>query len=393
MLIQRTRHIQQLLDCLLEYPVVAILGARQVGKTTLSRQLVQHLSGPVTVFDLEDPRHLERLSDPMLELEPLEGIVVLDEIQLRPELFPVLRVLADRRPLPARFLVLGSASPDLLRQSSESLAGRIHYHRLDGLSLDEVGAEAVQVLWQRGGFPASYLARSDAWSVRWRRDFIQTFLQRDLPQLGIQIPSMTLWRFWSMIAHYHGQVWNGAELARAFGVGETTVRRYRDLLTSSLVLRQLQPWHENISKRQVRAPKVYLVDSGLLHTLLNVERMLDLEHHPKVGASWEGFAMQQVTAWLGVESEQCFFWATHAGAELDLLVMHGQRRLGFEFKRTSTPRRRKSMHVAIEDLGLERLDVIYPGQETFRMAEKIRAVGLSRLLVDVESLQNAPEPL
>lgn len=386
MLIERHHQINQLLDLLQDYPVVAILGARQVGKTTLSRQLVPHLPGPVTVFDLEDPRHLERLSDPMLELEPLEGLVVLDEIQLRPELFPVLRVLADRRPLPARFLVLGSASPDLLRQSSESLAGRIHYHQLGGLSLDEVGIDHLSTLWQRGGFPASYLARSDVASFRWRRDFIQTFVERDLPQLGIQIPSVTLWRFWSMIAHYHGQIWNGAELARAFGVGETTVKRYRDLLTSALVLRQLPPWHENLSKRQVRAPKVYLVDSGLLHSLLDVATMADLENHPKVGASWEGFALQQVTARLGAEPEQCFFWATHAGAELDLLVVHSRRRLGFEFKRTSTPRRRKSMHVAMADLGLDRLDVIYPGEDTFAMGEKIRAVGLSRLLIDVEPL-------
>jgi len=386
MLIERYQQINQLLDLLQDYPVVAILGARQVGKTTLSRQLVPHLCGPVTTFDLEDPRHLERLSDPILELEPLKGLVVLDEIQLRPELFPVLRVLADRRPLPARFLVLGSASPDLLRQSSESLAGRIHYHQLGGFSLDEVGIDNIMALWQRGGFPASYLARSDAASFRWRRDFIQTFVERDLPQLGIQIPSVTLWRFWSMIAHYHGQTWNGAELARAFGVGETTVKRYRDLLTSALMLRQLQPWHENLSKRQVRAPKVYLVDSGLLHSLLDVASMADLVNHPKVGASWEGFALQQVTLRLGAEPEQCFFWATHAGAELDLLVVHGRRRLGFEFKRTSTPRRQRSMHVAMSDLGLDRLDVIYPGEETFAMGEKMRAVGLSRLLIDVEPL-------
>ncbi len=386
MLIEWYHQISQLLDLLQDYPAVAILGARQVGKTTLSRQLVPHLPGPVTVFDLEDPRHLERLSDPMLELEPFEGLIILDEIQLRPELFPVLRVLADRRPLSARFLVLGSASPNLLRQSSESLAGRIHYHQLDGLSLDEVGIDHLSTLWQRGGFPASYVARSDAASFRWRRDFIQTFVARDLPQLGIQIPSVTLWRFWSMIAHYHGQIWNGAELARAFGVSEATVKRYRDLLTSALVLRQLQLWYENISKRQVRAPKVYLVDSGLLHSLLDVATMADLENHPKVGASWEGFALQQVTARLGAEPEQCFFWATHAGAELDLLVVHGRRRLGFEFKRTSTPRRRKSMHVAMADLGLDRLHVIYPGEETFVMGENIQAVGLSRLLVDVEPL-------
>jgi predicted AAA+ superfamily ATPase len=386
MLIERHHHLTQLLDLLQDYPVVAILGARQVGKTTLSRQLVQHLSGPATVFDLEDPRHLERLDDPMLELESLEGLVILDEIQMRPELFPVLRVLADRRPLPARFLVLGSASPDLLRQSSESLAGRIHYHALGGLSLDEVGIDNLSTLWQRGGFPAAYLARSDAASFRWRRDFIQTFVERDLPQLGIQIPSVTLWRFWSMIAHYHGQIWNGAELARAFGVGETTVKRYRDLLTAALVLRQLQPWHENISKRQVRAPKVYLADSGLLHSLLDVATMADLEGHPKVGASWEGFALQQVTARLGAEPEQCFFWATHAGAELDLLVVHGRRRLGFEFKRTSTPRRQRAMHVAMADLRLDQLDVIYPGEETFAMGERMRAVGLRRLLIDVEPL-------
>lgn len=386
MTLTRTRHLTTLAKRLERYPVVAILGARQVGKTTLARQFVAGVSDTVTVFDLENPRDLGRLDDPLLALESLRGIVVLDEIQRRPALFPVLRVLADRRPLPARFLVLGSASPDLLHQSSESLAGRIHYHHLGGFALDEVGVEAADQLWVRGGFPESFLAASDEDSDIWRQDFIQTFLERDLPQLGIRVPAVTLQRFWTMMAHYHGQVWNSSELARAFGVGHPTVRRYLDRLTSALVIRQLQPWFENIAKRQIKAPKVYVADSGLLHSLLNLHSFEDLLRHPKVGASWEGFAMGEVITRLGASPRQCFFWATHAGAEMDLLVVHGHRRLGFEFKRTAAPRVTRSMRTAITDLALERLDVVYAGHETFPLSEPIRALGLSRVLDDLTPL-------
>ena len=328
MLVLRSRHLTRLHTLLAESPIVAIIGARQIGKTTLARQLAEQTAARATVFDLENPRDLARLEDPLLALEGLEGLVILDEIQRRPELFPILRVLADRRPLPTRFLVLGSASPALLQQSSESLAGRIQYYPLGGFALDEIDAGAAQQLWMRGGFPAAFLAPSLAASVRWRENFVQTFLERDLPQLGVRVPAITLRRFWTMLAHYHAQIWNGAELARAFGMSVATVRRYLDTLTAALVLRQLPPWFENLGKRQVKAPKIYVADSGLLHTLLGVETGEDLERHPKVGASWEGFALGEVITRLGARPEQCFFWATHTGAELDLLVVQGAPALG-----------------------------------------------------------------
>jgi len=293
-MIRRDQELETLRRLLSQHPVVGIVGARQVGKTTLAHSLVVRTKGPSSIFDLENPEDLARLGDPMLALKELKGLVVIDEIQRYPGLFPVLRVLVDRPKPPARFLVLGSASPDLLRQSSETLAGRIVYHELGGFSLDEVGAKNHMRLWLRGGFPRSYLARSHAESDAWRQGFVRTFLERDLPQLGITIGSTTLRRFWSMLAHYHGQIWNGSEFARSFGVADTTIRNYLDLLTSALVVRQLQPWHENISKRQVKAPKVYLADSGLLHALLNLKTLKDLEGHPKVGASWEGFALDSV---------------------------------------------------------------------------------------------------
>lgn len=365
---------------------MAILGARQVGKTTLAGQLLARQSGPVTRFDLEDPDDLARLGEPKLALGSLAGLVVLDEVQRRPDLFPVLRVLVDRPGAKARFLVLGSASPELLRQSSESLAGRIAYHDLDGLALAEVGLAKRDVLWERGGFPRSFLAVSDEASAEWRRGFVRTFLERDIPQLGVQIPSATLSRFWRMLAHYHAQLWNGAELARAFGVAASTVRRYLDVLSGALVVRQLPPWHENLPKRQVKSPKVYVADSGLLHTLLGVETRAGLESHPKIGASWEGFVLHEVVTRLGARSGERFFWATHSGAELDLLVVRGRRRLGFEFRRTTSPSTTRSMHSAIESLGLERLDVVHAGDRTFALTEHIRAVSFSRLFEDIEPL-------
>jgi predicted AAA+ superfamily ATPase len=295
-------------------------------------------------------------------------------------LFPILRVLADRPDTPARFLVLGSAGPELLRQTSESLAGRVAFHTLDGFDMEELGTGALERLWLRGGFPRAALATNDAAAMRWLGSFCATFLERDLPQLGVRVPAPTMQRFWQMLAHWHGNVWSGAEFARAIGVGEHAVRRYLDLLASALVVRVLPPWHANSAKRQVRSPKVYVRDSGVLHSLLDLPRMDALLRHPKVGASWEGFLLTQVIALLQVPPERCWFWATHAGAELDLLVQHRGRRLGFEFKRTTTPRVTPSMRAALTDLGLERLDVVHAGTTTWDMAERVRAVAAQDLV-------------
>lgn len=383
--IPRPYHLRRLTLLLRERPVVALLGARQVGKSTLARQLAAARRGPTTWFDLENPVDIARLSEPGLELRPLRGLVVLDEIQRLPDVFPLLRVLADRPRTPARFLVLGSASPELLRQTSETLAGRVAFHTLDGFDLREV--RDLDRLWLHGGFPRAYLARSPAASRRWRDDFISTFLERDLPELGSTVPSTTLRRFWTMLAHWHGQLWNGAEFGRAFGVAHTTVRRYLDLLTSVFVVRQLPPWHENVAKRQVRAPKVYVGDSGILHALLGLNTRDALVSHPKVGASWEGFVVRQICHLLAARPEQCFHWSTYSGAELDLLVVAGARRYGFEVKRTEAPRLTPSMRSALETLDLRRLDVVHAGQRTYRLAPRVRAVPAARLAAELRPLR------
>ncbi len=385
-MIQRKRELLVLQRMLRRHPVVGIIGARQVGKTTLARTLTRNASHPVHVFDLENPDDLARLGEPMLVLKPLRGLVIIDEVQRNPGLFPILRVLADRPRRPCRFLILGSASPELLTQTSETLAGRIAYHHLEGLALDEVGSQNRLKLWRRGGLPRSYLARSERDSFQWRLGFVQTFLERDLPQLGINISSATMRRFWTMLAHYHGQVWNASEFARSFGVADTTVRGYLDRLGSALVIRKLAPWHENIAKRQVKSPKVYVSDTGPLHTLLNLRTMADTEAHPKVGASWEGFAIDQLIRQLGAEANECFFWATHAGAELDLVVIRGKTRLGFEIKRTSAPKSTRSTHIALQDLKLRRVDVIHAGDHTFPIAHRVRAVALDHLLDEIRPI-------
>ncbi len=385
-MIVRSRHLAELNALFRRASVVAILGARQVGKTTLARQFADQFRGPSALFDLEDPATVSRLEEPMPVLRELRGLVILDEIHRRPDIFPVLRVLADRPRGGARFLVLGSASPALLKQTSESLAGRIAYHDLPGLSLDEVGIESCDRLWLRGGFPRAHLARSDAESDGWRRDLIRTYLERDLPDLGVTIPSATLRRFWTMLAHWHGQIWSSAEFARSFGVADTTIRRYLDLLVGTFMIRLLPPFHENIGKRQVKSPKVYFSDSGLFHTMLGTSRRDDLESHPRVGASWEGFALAQVVARIGARPEECFFWATHTGAELDLLVVRGRERRGFEFKRTEAPRTTPSMRSAMVDLRLNSLDVVHAGADTFPLAAGVRAVALRRALSDLPRL-------
>ena len=378
-MIRRSKQLAHLTSLLKSHPVVAILGARQVGKTTLAGELRKQWKQPSHPFDLEHPADLARLSDPVLTLSPIKGLIVLDEIQRLPDLFPLIRVLVDRRPIRSRFLILGSASPDMLRQGNETLAGRIAFHTLSGFSIPEVGTRHHSRLWLRGGFPRSFLAASNTESNEWRQQFIATFLERDLPQLGIRISATTLRRFWTMLAHYHGQIWNASEFARNFGVNHTTIRHYLDILTSSFVVRQLQPWHENLKKRQVKAPKIYLADSGLLHALMGITNRTGLDAHPKLGASWEGFVISQVTEQLGVRSDECHFWATHTGAEIDLLVIRGRKRWGFEIKRTSSPAITPSMRIALSDLKLQRLFVVHAGDHSFDLTKKIRALAISHL--------------
>lgn len=375
MTIVRDAILENIRTALARNPVTVLTGPRQAGKTTLARELLSEDSA--NYFDLEDPASLARLEEPRTALEPLEGLVVIDEIQRRPDLFPILRVLADRPGRPARFLILGSASGELLRQSAETLAGRVERIEIGGFALTELGAEAGDMLWRRGGFPRAYLARNERDSVAWRKQFIQTLLERDFPQWGVRVPANALLRFWTMVAHYHGQFWNAAEPARALGVSPSTTRRYLDLLTDALVLRQLQPWHANLGKRQVKSPKVYIRDSGLLHQLLGLETEKALLSHPKLGASWEGFAIEQVFA--AERFDEAWFWATHQGAEIDLLLRRGDRLFGVECKRADAPRLTTSIRIALDDLGLERVAVIYPGVRRYPLGESVEAVPLKAL--------------
>jgi len=382
-MIQRPQVLKAVATTLQENPVCALLGPRQCGKTTLARQLAE--KGKSHFFDLETATGRTRLEhSPELVLSELQGLVVIDEIQQLPGLFTTLRPLADRPDHPAGFLILGSASPTLVKGVSESLAGRVGFVDLGGFSLVETGAERLPQLWLRGGFPRSFLAPSDSAGERWRQNFIRTFLERDIPQLGIRIAAETLRRFWMMVAHYHGQIWNGAELARSFGVSETTVRHYLDLLTGTFLLRQLPPWFENLGKRQYKAPKVYVRDSGLLHSLLGVRRRDELLGHPKLGASWEGFALEQVLHVSG--AAEAFYWGTHAGAELDLLLFSGGSRYGIEFKHADAPAMTRSLHIALADLKLERAWVVYPGRESYPVHEKVRVCPLPELLKELAAL-------
>jgi predicted AAA+ superfamily ATPase len=374
-MIERAQWLSEIRSALERSRVVALLGPRQSGKTTLAREIVPEDSP--AYFDLEDPRSLARLAEPMTALSPLRGIVVIDEVQRRPDLFPVLRVLADRRSLPARFLVLGSAGPDLLRQSSETLAGRLETVVLGGFGLEEIGVDAWRRHWRRGGFPPAYLARTEEASYSWRRELVTTYLERDLPQLGIRIPPPALLRFWTMLAHYHGGVWNAAEAARSLGTSEPTARRYLDLLTGLYLVRQLQPWHENLRKRQVKSPKVYLRDSGLLHALLGLGSERDLLAHPKVGSSWEGYAIEETLK--AVRPDAAHFWGTHTGAELDLLLFVRGHRYGVEVKFQDAPRLTPSMRIAMEDLSLERLVVLYPGDTRYDLERQVEVVPVTDL--------------
>lgn len=378
-MIIRRAHLDELLASLKKAPVVGILGGRQVGKTTLARQVAAAWGRATHWFDLEDARDAARLQDPLAGLEGLQGLVVLDEIQHAPKLYQALRVLADRPMGKARFLILGSAAPSLLKQAAESLAGRIHYHRLGGFSGPEIKADLRSKLWLRGGYPRSLLASTGAESFRRRLDLMGDYLQRDLPDLGFQVPAATLRRFWGLLAHNHAQVLNLSELGRAFGMSEASVRRYCELLSDTFMLRLLPAWHENLSKRQVKAPKVYLRDSGLLHVLLDIREQRDLEGHLKVGSSWEGFALEEVLRHPLTREREAYFWATHQGAELDLLLVKGRQRVGFEFKRNSAPGLTPSMGISMKDLKLDRLWVIHPGKHRFTLGKGIEALPLGEL--------------
>ena len=374
-MIKRQHWLDAVQTALSRSRITILAGPRQCGKTTLARQFVEEDS--LNYFDLEDPVSLARLDEPVTALGELEGLIVIDEVQLRPQLFPVLRVLADRQDFKGQFLILGSASGDLMRQSAESLAGRSETVLLRGLDLQEVGWSAMEQHWLRGGFPLAFLASSEQNSLAWRKGFIETLLQRDFPMWGVRVAATSLWRFWTMLAHYHGQIWNAAEFARAMGVGESTVRRYLDLLTDAFMVRQLQPWHANIRKRQVKSPKIYLRDSGLLHQLLGITIQRDLLTHPKLGASWEGYVIEEVIAAENVED--AYFWATHQGAEMDLVIPKNGRLRGVECKRADVPKLTPSVRSALEDLQLESVAIVYPGNKRFKLAEQVEAVPLAAL--------------
>ena len=387
-MINRDAYLQQLQSAVKRSPITALLGPRQVGKTTLARIFAQQsdIFNPVSFFDLESQPDLQRLQNPELTLGALSGLIIIDEIQRKPELFNVLRVLADRADAEpkTRFLILGSASPHIIKKASETLAGRVTFVDLNGFSLKEVGAENWDTLWLRGGFPRAFLADSNEGSLAWREDFIRTFLERDLPQLGISIPAPTMRRFWTMLAHYHGQTWNASALARAMGLSDKTTRAYLDILTGAFMLRQLQPWFINIKKRQVKSPKVFLRDSGLLHSLLALPDKRSLLGHPQAGASWEGFALEQILQ--SIKPEQAYFWATHSGAELDLFFIRRGQHYGIEIKFNEAPKATRSMRAAIEDLQLKHLWIIYPGQHAYPIDRNLSVYPLQAVPALAEEL-------
>jgi len=371
-MLQRPYYLNQLHSAIERSPITALLGPRQCGKTTLARQFASNQRA--TFFDIESVPDQRRLQNPEMVLGGLTGLVVLDEIQEQPELFQVLRVLVDRPENQARFLILGSASPSIIKSASETLAGRLEFIELNGFDLSETGADTWETLWVRGGFPRSFLAKSDTDSQVWREGFIRTFLERDIPQLGINIPALAMRRFWTMLAHYHAQTWNASEISRSLGISDKTVRSYLDILTGTFMIRQLQPWFENLGKRQVKSPKIYFRDTGLLHSLLGVPDKHSLLGHPKVGASWEGFAMEQAIQIL--RPTEVYFWGTHAGAELDLIFLHKGKRFGMEFKFNEAPVLTPSMRTAFSELKLKHLWVVYPGTETYPVEKGITTLPL-----------------
>ena len=369
-MIPRPDPIHQIEDSFRIHPVTALFGPRQCGKTTLAQFISEQKKS--IIFDLENIADIQRLSAPMQVMKDLSGLVIINEVQRKPELFELLRMLVDRPNSNTHFLLLGSVSPNLIKGFSESLAGRIGFVDLAGFQLWEVGVQHRDRLWIRGGLPGAFLAETESDSIQWRENFIRTFLERDIPQLGITIAAETLRRFWTMVAHYHGQVWNAAEFARGLGTSENTARRYLDILSGSYMVRILPPWYEKLKKRQVKAPKIYIRDSGLFHSLLQIPDLEGLRGHPKIGASWEGFALEHIIQ--NLRTRDAYFWATHAGAELDLMVTISGKRYGFEFQYTDAPGRKRSMQIAIKDLGLEHLWIVYPGDKKYALDNKITAI-------------------
>jgi predicted AAA+ superfamily ATPase len=366
-MILRKHYLAQVKKALARSPIVALIGPRQCGKTTLARQVIP--ARHPHYFDLEDPVVARLMENPMTALQGLHGLVVVDEAQRQPGLFPVLRVLADRAEQPATFLILGSASPELSRQAAESLAGRVEIIEMRGFDLNELPPDAQEKLWERGGFPRSYLAADGEGSVAWRKNFIRTFLERDLAALGFGLSPALMGWFWTMLAHYHAQLWNGSEIAASLGIAPNTARAYLDALEQTYMIRRLQPWHANLGKRLVKTPKIYFRDSGLFHTLCGIQSAAGLLTHPKLGASWEGFALEEILQ--AQQPDQSWFYAVHSGSELDLLMEIGRRRIGVEFKRADAPHITRSMHLAIADTKLDELWVVYPGTRTYALDKKI----------------------
>lgn len=377
--IERPCYEKAILKGFRNHSAVALLGPRQCGKTTLSREYGESMKkGMVHYFDMENPLDLAKMENPMLTLAELKGLIIIDEIQRRPDLFPVLRVLIDKNEKTQKYLILGSASSELIRQSSETLAGRIKYIEVTPFIYDE--AKDMNKLWIRGGFPRSYLARTNEDSMDWRQSYISTFLEKDIPQFGINVGAETLRRFWTMLTAYHGNILNASEIGKSLGIAHTTVQHYLDILTGTFMIRQLRPWHANITKRQVKSPKIYFCDSGILHTLMRIESMESLKDSPKLGSSWEGFSLEQVIRKSNVRAEDCYFWSTYSGAELDLLIFQGEKRFGYEFKYADQPKLTKSMMIAKENLALDSLTVVHPGEGNFPLDVGVRAVGLKEVL-------------
>ena len=372
-MIRRSAYQHSLQRALARNPVVALLGPRQAGKTTLARQLLP--PDHPNYFDLEDPLAAGLMENPKTVLEGLRGLVVLDEAQREPRLFPVLRVLADRPGNPATFLVLGSASPELSRQSAESLAGRVEIIEMQGLGLSETGVQSADTLWQRGGFPRSFLAANEVDSFDWRRNFIRTFLERDLAAMGFGMAPAAMGRFWTMLAHYHGQIWNGNEIASSMGVAPNTVRSYLDALEQTFMVRRLAPWHANLGKRLVKTPKIYFRDAGIFHALTGIRSHTDLLHHPKLGASWRGFAMEEILR--AYQPDEASFYAVHSGCELDLLLSLRGRKVGFEFKRVDAPKMTRSLQTVLADLDLDALWVVYPGTRKYALHDRVTVLPLA----------------
>ena len=376
-------HLNKVSHLLEIAPICAILGPRQCGKTTLARAYAANYQN-VHFFDLEDEIHLAKLANPQAIFQNCDGLIVIDEIQLRPDLFKILRVIVDNSN--KKFLILGSASQDLIRQSSETLAGRIMYLEMTPFSLPET--HDLQVLWARGGFPRSFLASSKSNSYEWRQSYIKTFLERDIASFGFNIPPQAMRRFWTMLAHYHGQIFNASEIGNSMQLDRKTIVHYLDILVGTFMVRRLSPWFENISKRQIKSPKIYFRDSGLLHNMLGIKDMDELIMHPKLGFSWEGFAVEEIIRHMNVDSEDCYFWGTQSGEELDLLVLKDGKKIGFEFKYTDSPKITKSMQIAMEDLKLDELNVIIPHAEKFALSEKVNVFGVEEFIFVDNKVKN-----